>query len=45
MVELTRFLVERSESWCAGRVVTALEGGYAPERLGPAAVAHLGALR
>jgi acetoin utilization deacetylase AcuC-like enzyme len=45
MVELTRFLVERSESWCAGRVVSALEGGYAPERLGPAAVAHLGALR
>ncbi|HWE42376.1 MAG TPA: histone deacetylase [Gemmatimonadaceae bacterium] len=45
MVELTRFLVERSESWCGGRLVSALEGGYAPERLGPAAVAHLGALR
>ena len=45
MVVLTRFLVERSESWCGGRVVSALEGGYAPERLGPAAVAHLAALR
>ena len=45
VVALTRFLVERSESWCGGRVVSALEGGYAPERLGEAAVAHLGALR
>ena len=45
VVGLTRFLVERAESWCGGRVVSALEGGYAPERLGAAAVAHLGALR
>ena len=45
MVGLTRSVVERAESWCGGRVVSSLEGGYAPERLGAAAVAHLGALR
>ena len=42
---LTRFLVERAEHWCAGRVVSALEGGYATERLGEACVTHLAALR
>ena len=41
---LTRGVVERAESWCGGRVVSALEGGYAPERLGAACVAHLRAL-
>lgn len=41
---LTRFLVERAESWCGGRVVSALEGGYAPDRLGEAAAVHLEAL-
>ena len=45
LVGLTRFLVERAESWCGGRLVSALEGGYSPERLGAAAVAHLAALR
>ena len=44
-VALTREMVERAQSWCGGRLVSALEGGYAPERLGEAAVAHLGALR
>ena len=38
---LTRELVERAESWCGGRVVSALEGGYAPERLGEACMVHL----
>ncbi len=42
--QLTRFVVERAESWCAGRVVSALEGGYAPERLGTACVRHMLAL-
>ena len=42
---LTRFLVERAEHWCSGRVVSVLEGGYAPDRVGEAAVAHLAALR
>lgn len=41
---LTRFLVERAEEWCAGRLVSALEGGYAPERLGAATVRHMLAL-
>ena len=38
---LTRELVQRAEGWCGGRVVSALEGGYAPERLGEAAMVHL----
>ena len=41
---LTRHLVERAETWCAGRVVSSLEGGYAPERLGIACVRHMHAL-
>ena len=45
IVALTRSLVDRAGSWCGGRVVSSLEGGYAPDRLGAAAVAHLGALR
>jgi acetoin utilization deacetylase AcuC-like enzyme len=43
-VALTQRLVERSRAWCGGRLVSALEGGYAPDRLGEAAVAHLRAL-
>ena len=42
---LTRHLVERATDWCGGRLVSGLEGGYAPERLGAAAVAHMAALR
>lgn len=42
--QLTRHLVERAESWCGGRVVSVLEGGYAPERLGIACVRHMQAL-
>jgi acetoin utilization deacetylase AcuC-like enzyme len=45
MVALTRSLVDRATAWCGGRVVSSLEGGYDPARLGAAAVAHLGALR
>jgi acetoin utilization deacetylase AcuC-like enzyme len=41
---LTRGLVARAEGWCAGRVVSALEGGYAPERVGAASVVHMRAL-
>ena len=43
--QLTRSLVARAESWCDGRVVSALEGGYAPDRVGEASVVHLHALR
>jgi acetoin utilization deacetylase AcuC-like enzyme len=41
---LTREMVSRAEGWCGGRVVSALEGGYAPERLGEACVRHMRAL-
>jgi acetoin utilization deacetylase AcuC-like enzyme len=41
---ITRVIVERANDWCAGRVVSALEGGYAPERLGAACVGHMMAL-
>jgi acetoin utilization deacetylase AcuC-like enzyme len=42
---LTRELVTRADRWCAGRLVSALEGGYAPDRLGAACVRHIRALR
>jgi acetoin utilization deacetylase AcuC-like enzyme len=42
--QLTRFVAERADQWCAGRVVSALEGGYAPDRLAEACVTHLRAL-
>ena len=42
--QLTRHLVEHAETWCAGRVVSSLEGGYAPERLAVACVRHMQAL-
>ena len=41
---LTRELVSRADQWCGGRLVSALEGGYAPDRLGVACVRHMRAL-
>jgi acetoin utilization deacetylase AcuC-like enzyme len=41
---LTRSLVTRADSWCGGRLVSALEGGYAPDRVAEAAMRHLAAL-
>jgi len=41
---LTRFLVERADTWCGGRIVSSLEGGYAPARLALACVRHMRAL-
>lgn len=41
---LTTELVDRAGDWCGGRLVSALEGGYDPERLGAAAVRHMRAL-
>ena len=41
---LTRSLVARAESWCAGKVVSALEGGYVPDRVADACITHLRAL-
>lgn len=42
--ELTRSLVARADSWCGGRIVSSLEGGYSPDRLAMASVRHLAAL-
>ena len=42
---LTGDLVSRANTWCGGRIVSSLEGGYAPERLGLACVRHMAALR
>jgi acetoin utilization deacetylase AcuC-like enzyme len=44
LVQLTAEIVERAESWCRGRVVSVLEGGYAPDRVAQASVAHMRAL-
>ena len=44
IVRLTNEIVGRAESWCGGRVASTLEGGYAPERLAQACVAHMRAL-
>jgi acetoin utilization deacetylase AcuC-like enzyme len=42
---LTREMVARSVAWCGGRLVSALEGGYAVERTAAACVAHLRAMQ
>ena len=39
--DLTRQMVARAEGWCHGRLVSSLEGGYVPERLGEACVVHM----
>jgi acetoin utilization deacetylase AcuC-like enzyme len=41
---MTVELVSRAEQWCDGRLVSSLEGGYAPDRLGEACVRHMRAL-
>ena len=41
---MTRTLVARAASWCGGRLVGVLEGGYAPDRVGAGVVATLRAL-
>ena len=43
-VAMTTDLFARANAWCGGRLVSALEGGYAPDRLAAAAVAHMRAL-
>lgn len=42
--QLTREMVARAETWCAGRTVSALEGGYAPDQVASAVMVHLAAL-
>ncbi len=41
---LTRFVAAHADEQCGGRLVSALEGGYTPVRLGEAVVVHLRAL-
>ncbi len=41
---MTRELGRRTRQWCDGRMVSALEGGYAPAATATAAIAHLQAL-
>ena len=41
---MTHELARRAREWCGGRIVSALEGGYAPEPTARAAIAHLQAL-
>ncbi|MBI2407323.1 MAG: histone deacetylase [Gemmatimonadetes bacterium] len=41
---LTTEMVARASAWCGGRLVSALEGGYAPDRVGEASVVHMRAL-
>jgi acetoin utilization deacetylase AcuC-like enzyme len=43
-VGLTDELVSRAKQWCGGRVVSALEGGYAPDQVARTSVAHMRAL-
>jgi acetoin utilization deacetylase AcuC-like enzyme len=42
---LTRWLVDAARSWCGGRLVSALEGGYNTDRLGEACAMHLDSLQ
>ena len=41
---LTREMVARAVTWCNGHVVSALEGGYNPDRVGEASAVHMRAL-
>lgn len=38
---LTDELVSRADSWCRGRLVSVLEGGYSPDSVAAAVIAHL----
>jgi len=44
LAAVTRGLVARAGGWCDGRVVSVLEGGYAPDRLASGCLAHMAAL-
>ena len=41
VARLTGEMVARAGAWCGGRLVSSLEGGYVPERLGEACMVHL----
>lgn len=42
--EMTRRCIVLADRWCRGRIVSVLEGGYNPEGLASAAIAHVKAL-
>ncbi|MEP3213241.1 MAG: histone deacetylase [Luteolibacter sp.] len=42
--EMTRRSIALADRWCGGRIVSMLEGGYNPQGLADAAVAHVRAL-
>jgi len=42
--EMTRRCVGHAETWCRGRIVSMLEGGYDPAGMASAAMAHVAAL-
>ena len=42
--EMTRRCVALADRWCGGKIVASLEGGYNPQGLASAAVAHVRAL-
>jgi acetoin utilization deacetylase AcuC-like enzyme len=42
--EMTRRCVALAENWCGGRIVSSLEGGYNPQGLASAGLAHVRAL-
>lgn len=44
VAHLTSFVTQHADTLCGGRVVSVLEGGYAPDRVGAASVVHLRAL-
>ena len=44
VARLTTEMVDRASAWCGGRLVSSLEGGYVPDRLGEACMVHLEAL-
>lgn len=41
VARLTAEMVHRAEAFCGGRLVSSLEGGYVPDRLGEACMVHL----
>ena len=42
--EMTRHCVALADRWCGGKIISSLEGGYNPQGLASAAVAHVRAL-
>jgi acetoin utilization deacetylase AcuC-like enzyme len=41
VARLTKEMADRADTFCGGRLVSTLEGGYVPDRLGEACMVHL----